>query len=166
MSCITSLATSPERALSLLLLLDQIPRNIFRGDLSSRVYTETDPLAVAVSLHSLSSSLRYDRGPNNAWKNIPSRGIWFAMPLVHSEELELHKRINGGFIKEFLDDCIQETGDGGPTAFAKTFQIQTEQHKAVIDRFGRYPYRNGVLDREDTPEEKVWLENPGVSWVR
>lgn len=68
-------------------------------------------------------------------------------------------------MEEFLDDCMQ-TEDGGLTALAEAFQTQVEQHKAVIDRFGRYPYRNGVLGREDTSEEKVWLENPGVSWAR
>lgn len=88
------------------------------------------------------------------------------MPLIHSEEPALHKQISEGFVGELLDDCMQGTEEGGPTALAKAFQIQTEQHKAVIDMFGRYPYRNGVLGREDTSEEKVWLENPGVSWAR
>lgn len=161
------LATSPERALALLLLLDQIPRNIFRGELSAKVYIETDPLAIAVSLHSISPALRYDWGPNNAWKTVPSRRLWFNLPLSHSEDPALHERV----VREpgVLEDCLEEEASKGECAglvMAKILKGHVEGHKSVIDEFGRYPYRNKVLGRENTPEETVWLENSNVRWAR
>lgn len=86
------------------------------------------------------------------------------MPLVHSEDLVLHTRTKEQFVGEYLNDCVEETGE--PLELAKLFGANSGEHKAVIDRFGRYPYRNNILGRENTPEETAWLENPGVSWAR
>lgn len=86
------------------------------------------------------------------------------MPLIHSEDPALHKRAMEQFVTEVLRDCVEETGE--PSELAKQFGASTKQHKDVIDMFGRYPYRNEVLGRVDTPEEKVWLENPKVGWAR
>lgn len=85
------------------------------------------------------------------------------MPLSHSEDPELHKRVSEDYAEELMGDCIQE-GEKS-VEFAKTFQMSMKEHRAIIDMFGRYPYRNKVLGRKDTSEEKAWLENP-VSWAR
>lgn len=86
------------------------------------------------------------------------------MPLIHSEDPALHKIAMEQFVVEILRDCIEETGE--PSESAKQFEASTKQHSDVIDMFGRYPYRNKVLGRENTPEEKIWLESPKVGWAR
>lgn len=86
------------------------------------------------------------------------------MPLVHSEDLVLHTRTQEQFVGEYLNDCVEETGE--VLELARLFGQSSAEHKGIIDRFGRYPYRNKILGRENTPEETAWLENPGVSWAR
>lgn len=86
------------------------------------------------------------------------------MPLVHSEDLVLHTRTQEQFVGEYLNDCVEETGKA--LGLAGLFGQSSAEHKSVIDKFGRYPYRNKVLGRENTPEETAWLESSGVSWAR
>lgn len=56
-------------------------------------------------------------------------------------------------------------GDGEGKEMAETLVKTGEDHLKVVEMFGRYPYRNKVLGRESTEEEKRWLENP-VQWAR
>ncbi|KAH8154970.1 uncharacterized protein LAJ45_01503 [Morchella importuna] len=158
-STILSLATTPHRALSLVLLLDQFPRNLFRGDLSAHVYTTTDPLAIAVANHSIAHNL--DLGPNDEWRALLSRRMWFWLPFTHSEDPALHVRAQ----KEFAKPVLELIGDGEGKEMAAMLVKSGAEHLEVVEKFGRYPYRNKVLGRESTEEEKKWLENP-VDWAR
>ena len=157
---VTTFATTPQKALSLLLLLDQFPRNINRAD-SGSVYTVTDPLALAVAQHATSPSLRYDLGPEGAWTGIPTRRCWFYLPFEHSEDLGAHGRAKE-LIEELIRDCKGGKGEGltgDMLGFLKA-------HSDVLERFGRYPYRNEAIGRESTKEELEWLEKERPPWAR
>ncbi|CAZ83456.1 unnamed protein product [Tuber melanosporum] len=157
---VTALATTPQKTLSLLLLLDQIPRNIHRAD-SRSVYTVTDPLALAVAQHATSPALRLDLGPEAAWKGFPMRRCWFYLPFSHGEDMSAHRRA-AELHEELVRDC--KGGEGEKLA------VDTEgflnSHTQVIERFGRYPYRNQILGRESTKEEIEWLEKDKPAWAR
>ena len=70
------------------------------------------------------------------------------MPLMHSELLEVHELAVKVFSQEGLEDNYE-------------FELK---HKVIIDRFGRYPHRNKVLNRESTAEEEAFLQQPGSSF--
>lgn len=125
------------------------------------MYTVTDPLALAVAQHATSPGLRFDLGPEGAWTGIPAWRCWFYLPFEHSEDLGGHRRVLE-LHKELIRDCKGGKGEeitGGMESFLKA-------HTDVLERFGRYPYRNQVLGRESTKEESEWLEKERPPWAR
>jgi uncharacterized protein (DUF924 family) len=120
-------------ALALLLLLDQFPRNAFRG--TARVYA-TDAKAREIARDALQRGwdVRVDA----------SLQPFFYLPFMHSEapaDHDLSVQLNGRL--------------GGESArFA-------EHHRGIIRRFGRFPHRNAILGRESTPEELAFLAEGG-----
>jgi uncharacterized protein (DUF924 family) len=128
--------TDAEGALALVLLLDQIPRNIFRN--SAHAFA-TDPLAQAVALRAIEQ--RFDAATDSALR------IFFYMPLEHAEDLALQER---GVV------LVQAMGDAELTKYAKL-------HRDIIMRFGRFPHRNAILGRRSTPEELAFLAEGGFA---
>lgn len=120
--------------LALLILLDQLPRNIFRG--SAHAYA-TDPMARAVAY--LALSLGFDQ------QFAPELRSFFYLPLMHSEELTDQRRASELF--QNLD-------------IPRAIKWRTH-HLAIIERFGRFPHRNCVLGRSTTPDEQAWLDAGG-----
>lgn len=128
---------TPLGCVALVILLDQIPRNLFRGD--PRTFA-TDAAARAVLRHALDSG--FDKG-------LPWRHRQFLyMPLQHSEDaadqalaVELNATLDNEEVLEFA-----------------------RAHKRIIDRFGRFPHRNAVLGRETTAEEAEFLTEPDSSF--
>ncbi|KAF3277035.1 hypothetical protein TWF970_005901 [Orbilia oligospora] len=148
-------------ALSFMILLDQIPRNLYRTkETLPLVYTHYDPIAVSLARHITSmpiggSSTRWDLLPGIR-HSLPYRQ-WFYMPLMHSENLADHKN----FIN-VLEELKEETKEDEEIAeFMKTMEIFENMHVRIVERFGRYPHRNDGLGRESTNEEKEWLEGGG-----
>lgn len=127
-------ADTAEGALALLLLLDQIPRNIFRG--SAHVYA-TDPMALSVARQAL------ERGHDQQY-DVALRSFFY-MPFMHSEQREDQERCT-----ELFSQLPGENADKWAV-----------HHRAIIERFGRFPHRNRLLGRESTPEELEWLEAGG-----
>ena len=127
---------SAQDALALLILLDQFPRNMFRGD--ARTFA-TDPLARAVAAGAIV------RGFDS---QVPEdlRGFFY-LPFEHSEDLADQER-GIAFYKA--------TGDADGLKWA-------EIHADIIRRFGRFPHRNAVLGRTTTPEEQKFLDDGGFS---
>lgn len=125
----------PEGALALVLLLDQIPRNIFRD--TPCAYA-TDALARAAADRALAQG--FDAALPSAWRK------FFYMPLHHSESLADQQRSLALF--EALPD---RTGREGTRRYAM-------RYVDVIARFGRFPHRNAMLGRASTPEEIAFLE--------
>ncbi len=124
-------AGEPRGALALLILLDQFPRNIFRGEGTA---FSTDPRALAVAKEAVRAGHDLDI-PN------PERQFFY-LPYMHSEDLtDQHACVA----------LIAERGPEGNLSHALA-------HRAVIERFGRFPYRNEALGRTDTPAETAYKE--------
>lgn len=142
--------------LSLLLLLDQIPRNIFRSK-QSLIYDHYDRLARAV-LHSLlRREPRADLHPSVRYS--PPLRQWFYMPLMHSEHLEDHK-LFAEILAAFRADVAGKGDDAAVRAVGMTADFE-KRHMAIIERFGRYPHRNEHLGREPSAEETEYLAGGG-----
>lgn len=124
-----------EGALALVLLLDQFPRNAFRG--TARVYA-TDPLARQAAEAALRRG--FDREVE------PGLRQFFRLPFMHSEDLRDQDRCV----------ALSEPEGGESLRWAR-------HHREVIARFGRFPHRNAVLGRASTPEEERFLAEGGFS---
>ncbi|OAL07245.1 DUF924-domain-containing protein [Phaeosphaeriaceae sp. SRC1lsM3a] len=149
-------------ALSLAILLDQIPRNLYRDDAGLRkVYNHYDRISYAFARKLLSSSPRVDLHPQ--WRNSAAHRIWFYTPLMHSEEIEAHDFMDG--ILEEARKEFEQREDCQATKMFLGEQVKSEkEHRDILDRFGRYPHRNGALGRESTEEEKRFLEEGGATF--
>ena len=127
---------SGDGALALCLLLDQIPRNIYRQ--SPHAFA-ADALAQGVALRAIAAG--HDRVTS-----MPLR-IFFYLPLEHAENLALQAQCVA---------LMQAAGDAGFVKYAI-------QHRDIIARFGRFPHRNGALGRTTTSEEAAFLEGGGFA---
>ncbi len=125
----------PGRGLALMLLLDQVPRQLWREQ--PRAFAG-DAAALALTLRAL------ERGWVAAEPDPERRRFWL-LPLMHSEDLVLQER---GL------PLFERFTDPGTAEFAR-------RHHAVIARFGRFPHRNAALGRASSPEELGFLSEPG-----
>lgn len=128
---------SPEGGLAEIIVLDQFSRNIYRGTPQA---FENDSLALALAQFAV------EKGFNKALNKTQCSFLY--LPYMHSESAVIHK------IAEVL-----YTELGLPENLAIELQ-----HKAIIDRFGRYPHRNKILGRESSIEELEFLTQPGSSF--
>ena len=128
-------ADSAAAALALLILLDQFPRNAFRG--TAHMYA-TDPLARMFSRHAVAAGLDQQVEP--------ALRTFFYLPLMHSEALADH------------DACVAlyEKFGGPSLPFAR-------HHRDIVVRFGRFPHRNALLGRDSTPAELAFLAEGGFA---
>ncbi|NMW25643.1 DUF924 domain-containing protein [Rhodanobacter denitrificans] len=140
-------ADTPSGWLALLILLDQFPRNLYRHD--PRAWA-ADASAQRVALSGLARS--DDR-------QLPAVQRVFAyLPLEHAEDSALQQR--SGELFEAL--CAEV-----PTEQRKQFEEfldYARRHREVIARFGRFPHRNATLGRASTPEEMLYLAQPGAGF--
>lgn len=125
-----------EGALALLILLDQFPRNMFRGE--ARAFA-TDSLARAIAAGALVRG--FDAQAPNSMRG------FFYLPFEHSENLADQERAVSFY---------KAVGDADGLKWA-------ELHADIIRRFGRFPHRNTVLDRATTPDEQAFLDAGGFS---
>jgi len=125
-----------EGALALLILLDQFPRNMFRGD--PRAFA-TDPLARAITAKAII------RGFDSQVP--PELRAFFYVPFEHSENLA---------DQEHGVALYKAAGDADGLKWA-------ELHADIIRRFGRFPHRNAALGRTTTPEEQAFLDGGGFA---
>ena len=137
---LASWADSPRRCLSLLILLDQIPRNIYRG--TARAFAGDDQ-AVAITLSGMESAA-------DGALNIVER-IFFYMPLQHCEVREVQEESVAAY-RRLLTEAPQDLRG----AFDEALKA-AEKHRTIIERFGRFPHRNRALERVSTREEEAWL---------
>ena len=129
-----------EPALALILLLDQIPRNLFRD--SGHAYA-TDGKARRMT------RLALRRGFDLQVE--PGLRQFVYMPLEHSEDPD-----DQADCVRLMQALCAETGDGEYLRYA-------EMHRDIIARFGRFPHRNAALGRESTPEELAYLSGGGFA---
>ncbi|KAJ9638958.1 hypothetical protein H2201_007428 [Coniosporium apollinis] len=152
-------AAASNNALSLVLLLDQIPRNIFRED-QAAIYSHYDRIARALINVILSREPRLDLHPQ--FRAAPVYRNWFYMPLMHSEYLEDHEKYEK-LIGELRSE-IEEAGDQETLWFLDKSMEAEKSHLDILKRFGRYPHRNDHLGRETTREEREFMEAGGDSF--
>lgn len=130
-------ADDPRGCVALTILLDQVPRNLYRG--TARAFA-TDPKARDVARRAL------DRGFDG--KVPETMRLFLYMPFEHSETLADQQR------------CVELTGalsNGRYLDYAVA-------HRDIVARFGRFPHRNEALGRISTPEEIAFLKEPGSSF--
>jgi uncharacterized protein (DUF924 family) len=126
--------TEPLTALALVMLLDQVPRNIFRS--TPRAFA-SDPLALATTLRAMERG--FDQAVPAAWR------LFFYLPFEHSEVLAHQQR--GLDLLLALPPIPGRRMDGH----------MTRLHFEIIERFGRFPHRNVILGRTSTEEELAFL---------
>ncbi|MDX8464560.1 DUF924 family protein [Mesorhizobium sp. VK23B] len=124
-----------EGSLALMILLDQFPRNCFRG--TGHMYA-TDPLARHFADKAIAA------GHDLALDDIVR--VFLYLPFEHSESLADQQR------------SVELTA-----ARAPDYLKYAKEHLEIIQRFGRFPHRNRMLGRETTPEEKTFLDGGGFS---
>lgn len=124
---------TPAGSLALLILLDQFPRNAFRG--SAHMYA-TDPLArhFARMAHAAGHMQAVD----------PELRLFFCLPFSHSESIEDQ------------DNSVELNA-----LLGSTWRAHAEGHRDIIRRFGRFPHRNILLLRETTVAERAFLDQGG-----
>ena len=144
---LASWADGPRRRLSLILLLDQFPRNMFRG--TARAFA-TDAQALALTLSGMQSAA-------DAALEVVER-IFFYMPLQHAESREVQEESVAAY-RRVLSEAPAELHEQFVSALRSA-----ENHRAIIERFGRFPYRNQALRRSSTAQERDWLREGGSSF--
>lgn len=128
---------TPQGRLAEVIVLDQFARNIHRG---SRQAFAADPLALALAQEAVTA------GADLA---LPvERRAFLYLPYMHSESAAIHA-VGEPLMRERAPQHTHE------------FELK---HKVIVDRFGRYPHRNAILGRVSTPEEAVFLTQPGSSF--
>lgn len=135
---------------SQMILCDQLARNCFRGTDEAFAY---DLTAQNLAMELLREMKADDRSlPGEFYSPFIS---FILLPLMHSEKVEIHEL---GI--QTIDDYQKQLREGGNDEVIRMFDNQKGfflNHKAVLDRFGRYPHRNQKLGRESTSEEMAWL---------
>jgi uncharacterized protein (DUF924 family) len=126
---------SPEGRLAEIIVLDQFSRQIYRN---SRAAFANDSVALVLAQESV--RLGADKRVGEEKRQ------YFYMPFMHSESLKIHLSAEGLF--ERLPSNLK-------------YEMQ---HRAIIQRFGRYPHRNAILGRISTPDEIEFLKTPGSSF--
>lgn len=128
----------PADCLARILVLDQFPRHLFRGQPQAFA---ADPLALQAARHAVMRA--YDASM------LPVERLFLYLPFEHSEIREDQERA-----------CVLVDALGG---FAETADAPryARLHRDIIKRFGRFPHRNAILGRESTPQECEFLAQPG-----
>lgn len=126
-------ADTPEGAVALVLILDQAPRNLFRD--SAEAFA-SDAQALQVAEAAIAKGFHTQL--------VPILAQFLMMPLMHAEDRAVQDRAVSLF---------EALGIPGATE-------AVHQHHAIVERFGRFPHRNAVLGRANTPDEQAFLDDP------
>lgn len=129
--------TYPSGALAYVILLDQFPRNMFRGEGKAFSSDKVALAAAKVAIHK-GWDMKIDE---------PARQFFY-LPMMHSENLCDQDR------------CVRLMKERMPIAGASNL-LHAQAHREVIRQFGRFPYRNAALHRKGTEGESSYLESGG-----
>ncbi len=137
----------PRGWLALIIVLDQLPRNLYRGTAAAFA---ADPLAQHAARrgfeHSFHASLSV------------LEQLFCLMPFQHAEDLALQEEsVRRGA-------AVLATAPAEWTALIEDFQGSARKHLSIIQRFGRFPHRNVLLGRMSTPEEQAFLDSGSGSF--
>ena len=127
----------PLGRLAEIIVLDQFSRNIHRG--TPQAFA-ADPMALALAQEAVALPVAAALEPRHR--------AFLYMPYMHSESRQIHELAVELFSEEGLESNLD-------------FELR---HKAIVDRFGRYPHRNAILGRQSSEEETEFLKAPGSSF--
>jgi uncharacterized protein (DUF924 family) len=133
-------ASSPHRRLALILLQDQFPRNIYRGTAQA---FELDEQALSLALSGMQT------GADAALTTVER--IFFCMPLQHAESLAVQDESVLAYSRLLAEAPVPLRG-----VFTTTLEF-ARLHRDIVQRFGRFPHRNEVLGRTNSPQEQAFL---------
>ncbi|KAK0710669.1 hypothetical protein B0H67DRAFT_491050 [Lasiosphaeris hirsuta] len=177
-------AAAPSSALdwlSLVLLLDQLPRNCYRGNDAKVVFAVFDPIALDITLQAIKVGI--PQAPEIKY-NMGYR-MWFYLPLQHSEDQRIQAmsmKENEGIFTDMQtlmnspDSSVAEdknlerrralllAGKEAVSSWERNLLDFARIHKVIIDQFGRYPHRNKALGRESTDAEVKYLADGGETF--
>ncbi|MGS0998510.1 DUF924 family protein [Rhodanobacter sp. UC4451_H18] len=140
-------ASNPADWLALLILLDQFPRNLHRGD--ARAWA-ADVKAQRIALSGLAGG--FDQALP------PLQRVFAYLPLEHAEDMGLQQRA------VTLFEALHAQAPVAERARFAEFLDYARRHREVIARFGRFPHRNAVLGRDSTAAEREYLAQPGAGF--
>ncbi|MBU6512856.1 MAG: DUF924 family protein [Betaproteobacteria bacterium] len=120
-----------------ILVLDQFSRHVHRGGAAAFAQ---DPMALALAQEAVARGCHLELEP--------TRRVFLLLPYMHSESPRIHELAEALYRAHAPEENLR-------------FELR---HKAIIDRFGRYPHRNAALGRASTPEEVEFLRQPGSSF--
>ena len=140
-------AVTARGALALVLVLDQLPRNLYRDTARSFAF---DARARAVAKAALASG--FDAEVDPVWR------AFFYLPFEHSENMADQETA--------VDKtrAAAESTKGPAREMLEDYTDYALRHLRIIERFGRFPHRNALLGRAMTPEEAAFLKEPGSSF--
>jgi uncharacterized protein (DUF924 family) len=140
-------SATPQSALARVIVLDQFPRNIFRG--TPRAFA-----ADAIARRAADAAIA--RGFDG---QVPlARRFFFYMPFEHSEDAT-DQRLSVALFRAWAEAHDGRARDGAFEILAYALR-----HHEVIERFGRFPHRNAILGRASTPAEIAFLEDPSAAF--
>lgn len=142
-------AASPHRLLALILLLDQFPRQVWRG--KARAFAQDAKASALVEA---------GRATSADAALTPIERVFFYLPLQHAEDLRLQEESLAAYAR-----LANEAPEANRNLFEGCREF-AQTHHDVITRFGRFPHRNTVLGRRTTPEEAAWLRGDTPAWTR
>ncbi|MCA9526777.1 MAG: DUF924 domain-containing protein, partial [Myxococcales bacterium] len=137
----------PRGRLATVVVLDQLSRNMFRGD--ARMYA-ADERALALALEGLA------RGDDRSLQL--AERVFLYMPLMHAEDVGHQERCVA------LMTALRASA---PASLREKYALHVKfagLHRDVVARFGHFPHRNDILGRTTTPEEAVFLQGPNSSF--
>ena len=137
----------PRSCLAYVIVIDQLARNMFRGQKEAFAL---DPLAQSATLAGMHAG--FDRQLETVHRQ------FFYMPLVHAEDRQLQEQAILAFA------TLAETMPEAERRPVITQVIYGAKHRNIILRFGRFPHRNEILGRPSTPAEIAFLKEPGSSF--
>ena len=128
---------TPRGSLAEVIILDQFSRNMYRDTAQAFAY---DGMALVLAQEAITAE--FDRELTTV------ENSFLFMPFMHSESPTIHDLAVALYEKNGIQNNLD-------------FELK---HKAIIDRFGRYPHRNEILGRESTPEEIEFLKQSGTAF--
>jgi len=137
----------PRSALALVVLLDQFPRNVWRG--SARAFAHD---------HQALETVRRALAADHLARLAPIEQAFLILPLQHCEEVDAQRESVG------LSEQIARSAPGAWRPLLDYYTDFARQHLALIERFGRFPHRNQALGRATTAEERAYLERGGATF--
>jgi uncharacterized protein (DUF924 family) len=138
---------SPRERLARILVFDQFTRNMFRG--SGAMY-DADPRALDIALDLI---VRGDDA-----RLLPLERVFVYLPLEHAEHPVLQRQCVRLFAR------LLEDAPSGQRPLFTNYLEYAHKHEAVVAQFGRFPHRNALLGRANTPQEAEYLAQPGAGF--